>query len=137
MPSLNRVTLIGHLGQDPEIKHTQVGTMFANLSVATTEKFKDKNGKPQEKTEWHKIVAWGRLAEICEKYLFKGSLAFIEGKLQTRSWEDRDGAKRHATEVLMLDLKILSWKEGKDSRPSEHLNTSSAEKRDPLDDIPF
>ena len=111
MPSLNQVQLIGHLGQDPEVRYTQNGTAVANFSVATTDRWKDKNtGDMQERTEWHRIVLWGKQGELAGEYLKKGALVHIEGSLQTREWEDKEGVKRYTTEInarrfLMLDKK--------------------------------
>lgn len=102
--------LIGRLGQDPEVRYTQSNTAVATLSVATSERYKDGNGEYQEKTEWHRVVAWGRLAEICQQYLHKGSLVYIEGPLQTRQWEDNQGQKRYTTEVKALQMTMLDSK---------------------------
>lgn len=95
---LNKVTLIGRLGQDPELKQLQNGSV-ANLSIATTERRKDKDGKNQERTEWHRVNVWGKLAEICAQNLSKGRTVYVEGKLQTRSWDD-NGSKKYATEIV-------------------------------------
>jgi single-strand DNA-binding protein len=105
---INKVILIGNLGADPEINYTQSGTPVASFSLATTEKFKGKDDQWQEKTEWHRIVAWQRLAEICGEYLSKGSKVYIEGKLQTRKWKDRDGNDRYTTEIVAREMKMLS-----------------------------
>lgn len=100
--SVNRVTLIGRLGKDPEVRYTQGGTAVANLSVATSETWKSKDtGEPQEKTEWHLVVIFGKLAEIAGQYLKKGSQAFFEGKLQTKKWTDQSGNDRYSTEVVL------------------------------------
>lgn len=106
MKGLNKVQLIGRLGQDPEIRYTQSETAVANFSLATGTPVK-RDDEWQEETEWHKIVAWGRLAEICGEYLNKGSLVYIEGRLRTRQWEDADGNKRWTTEVVARDLIML------------------------------
>lgn len=116
MSSLNKVMLIGRLGQDPEVRYTQSNTAVATLSLATSERYKDGNGEQQERTEWHRVVAWGRLAEICQQYLHKGSLIFVEGPLQTRQWEDNQGQKRYTTEVKALQMTML------DSRNSNQQN---------------
>ncbi|MEQ9308474.1 MAG: single-stranded DNA-binding protein [Balneolaceae bacterium] len=110
MSSLNKVMLIGRLGQDPEVRYTQANTAVATLSVATSERYKDGNGEYQEKTEWHRVVAWGRLAEICQQYLNKGSLIYIEGPLQTRQWEDNQGQKKYTTEIKALQMTMLDSK---------------------------
>lgn len=107
MSSLNKAMVIGRLGQDPEVRYTQSNTAVATLSVATTERYKDRNGELQENTEWHRIVAWGRLAEICQEYLKKGSLAYFEGPIQTNQWEDKDGQKRYTTEIKALSMQML------------------------------
>ena len=114
MASINKVILIGHLGRDPELKFTPSGVAVANFSIATSETWKDKNtGEKQESTEWHRIVAWKRLAEICGEYLKKGSQVYIEGSLQTRSWEDKEGTKRYTTEILAHKMQMLGSKGGR------------------------
>lgn len=105
---INKVILIGNLGADPEIRYTQSGDPVANFNIATTEKWKGKDGQMQEQTEWHKIVAWRRLAEICGEYLSKGSKVYVEGKLQTRKWQDKNGNDRYTTEIVARDMKMLS-----------------------------
>ena len=106
--SLNRVQLIGNLGKDPEIKYTPQGTPVAKLAIATNERFKDKSGEWQDRTEWHNVVLWQRQAEIAGEYLKKGSKVYIEGRLQTRSWEDKQsGQKKYMTEVVASDLILL------------------------------
>lgn len=112
---LNKVQIIGRLGKDPEVKATNGGKSVANLSVATTEKWVDKDGKKQEKTEWHRVVMFGNLADIAGKYLSKGRLVYIEGKLQTRSWES-DGENKYATEIIVSQLKMLGDNES--AKPS-------------------
>jgi single-strand DNA-binding protein len=106
--SLNRVQLIGNLGKDPEIKYTPQGTPVAKLTIATNERFKDKAGEWQDRTEWHNVVLWQRLAEIAGEYLKKGGKVYIEGRLQTRSWDDKQtGQKKYMTEVVASDLILL------------------------------
>jgi single-strand DNA-binding protein len=105
---INKVILIGNLGADPEIRYTQSGTPVVNFTIATTERWKDKEGQQQEQTEWHRIVAWRRLAEICGEYLSKGSRVYIEGKLQTRKWQDQSGNDRYTTEVIANEMKMLT-----------------------------
>lgn len=112
MSSLNKAMVIGRLGQDPEVRYTQSNTAVATLSVATSERYKDRNGEQQESTEWHRIVCFGRLAEICQQYLKKGSLAYFEGPIQTRSWEDKDGQKRYTTEIKALNMQMLDSRGG-------------------------
>lgn len=107
--SVNKVILIGNLGKDPEVKFTPSGTAVAKFSLATNERFKDKNGELQERTEWHNVVLWQRLAEIAGEYLKKGSKVYIEGRLQTRSWDDKQtNQKKYMTEVVVQDLVLLS-----------------------------
>lgn len=107
MSSINKAIIIGRLGQDPDVRYTQSNTAVANFSVATNERFKDRNGEFQERTEWHRIVAWGRTAEICQEYLKKGSQVYIEGPIQTREWEDKEGQKRYTTEIKAIIMKML------------------------------
>ncbi len=111
--SLNKVLLIGNLGKDPELSYTPSGVAVAKFSVATGERWKDQEGNMQERTEWHNIVAWRKLAEICGQYLKKGSKVYLEGRLQTRSWDDKNtGQKRYATEVVADDLIMLDSRGG-------------------------
>jgi len=105
--SVNKVILVGNLGKDPELRYTASGTAVCNFSLATTESYKDRDGNKQEKTEWHNIVVWRQLAEICGKYLTKGKQIYIEGKLQTRKWEDRDGNSRYTTEIVADQMQML------------------------------
>lgn len=109
---INKVILIGNLGQDPELRYTGNGTAVCNMRLATSESYKDANGEWVEKTEWHTVVAWSRLAEICNEYLKKGSQVYFEGSLQTRSWEDRDGNTRYTTEVKAREMLILGNRDG-------------------------
>ncbi|PAU95731.1 single-stranded DNA-binding protein [Aliifodinibius salipaludis] len=110
MSSLNKAMIIGRLGQDPDVRYTQSNTAVANLSVATSERYKDKQGEWKENTEWHRVVAWGRLAEICQEYLKKGSQVYIEGPIQTRKWEDKEGQTRYSTEIKALTMTMLDSK---------------------------
>lgn len=105
---INKVILIGNLGADPEIRYTQSGTPVCNFRIATSERWKGQDGQQQEQTEWHNIVAWRRLAEICSEYLSKGSKVYIEGKLQTRKWQDQNGNDRYTTEIVAKDMQMLS-----------------------------
>jgi single-strand DNA-binding protein len=105
---INKAILIGNLGADPEIRYTQSGTPVASFTIATTERWKDKEGQMQEQTEWHRIVAWSRLAEICGEYLNKGSRVYIEGKIQTRKWQDQNGNDRYTTEIVAREMKMLT-----------------------------
>ena len=105
---LNKVMLIGHLGNDPELRTTTSGQSVANFTLATNENFKDSNGNLQERTEWHRIITWGKLAEICNQYLKKGRQVYVEGRLQTRSWDDaKSGEKKYATEIVCSDMQML------------------------------
>jgi single-strand DNA-binding protein len=114
--SVNKVILIGNLGKDPEVKYTPTGTAFAKFSLATNERFKDKAGEWQDRTEWHNIVAWQRLAEIVGEYVKKGSKLYIEGRLQTSSWDDKEsGQKKYKTEIVANDLVLLSGRGEGDS----------------------
>lgn len=107
--SVNKVILVGRLGKDPELKYTASGTPFCRFSMATDDVWNDKgSGERQERTEWHNIVAWDRLAEICNQYLTKGKLVYIEGSLQTREWDDQEGNKRKTTEIRARDMVMLS-----------------------------
>jgi single-strand DNA-binding protein len=103
---VNKVILVGHLGADPEVRYTANGTAVAKFNLATSESYTDKEGNRQDKTEWHRIVAWRKLAEICGQYLTKGRLIYVEGSLQTNSWE-KDGVKRYTTEIIARDMQIL------------------------------
>lgn len=107
---INKAILIGNLGSDPEVRYTQGGTAVANFNIATTEKWKGQDGEWQEQTEWHRIVVWAKLAEICGEYLSKGSKVYIEGRIQTRQWDDRDGNKRYTTEIVAREMKMLDSK---------------------------
>jgi len=105
--SVNKVILVGNLGKDPELRYTASGVAVATFSLATSERFKDRDGQQQTKTEWHNIVVWRNLAEICGKYLHKGKQVYIEGKIQTRSYDDRDGNKRYITEIVADEMRML------------------------------
>jgi single-strand DNA-binding protein len=108
---INKVILIGRLGKDPEIRSTPSGTSVARFSMATDERFTDRNGEKQERTEWHNIVAWGKLAEICGQYLKKGKLIYIDGSIRTDSWDDKEtGVKKYRTEIVANTMKMLDRK---------------------------
>ena len=106
--SVNKVILVGRLGRDPEMKYTPQGVPIAKFSIATDEQWTDKSGEKQRRTEWHNIVAWSKLAEICQKYLVKGKLIYIEGRLQTQSWDDQEGKKHSRTEIRADNMVMLS-----------------------------
>lgn len=134
MSSVNKVILIGRIGKDPEIRYTNDSTPVANFSIATSESYKDKNGERQESTEWHNIVAWKKLAEICEKFLTKGKLVYVEGELRTRSWEDKDGNKKYATEIVADNLTMLDKKENEATATTSKPVAAGI---DDNDDLPF
>jgi single-strand DNA-binding protein len=112
MSSVNKVILIGNLGKDPEVRYINETTPVANFTLATTESYKDKNGNRQDITEWHNIVVWRGLAEVAEKYLKKGKQIYVEGRLRTRSWDDKEGNKRYTTEIVADNFVMLGKKEG-------------------------
>ncbi len=150
--SVNKVILVGNLGKDPELRYTASGTAVCNFSLATTERYKDRDGNNQEKTEWHNIVVWRQLAEICGKYLTKGKQIYIEGKLQTRKWDDRDGNTRYTTEIVADQMQMLSRAgddnsggsyQRREQRQEPSMNQSTPQNDfgdshfNPDDDIPF
>jgi single-strand DNA-binding protein len=151
MASLNKVMLIGNLGKDPEVRYTPGGTAVASFSLATSERIKNKNGEFEEKTEWHNITLWARLAEIAGEYLSKGKTVYIEGRLQTRKWQDKDGKDRYTTEIVGEKMQMLSGKgEGSGSgsgggrpsqgRPQQDHNQGGGYEEpvfNPDDEIPF
>lgn len=104
---VNKVIILGNVGADPELRYTPGGAAVTNFNIATNESWTDNNSERQERTEWHRIVVWGRLAEICNQYLRKGSKVYIEGRLQTRSWEGQDGQKRYTTEIVAREMQML------------------------------
>ena len=112
MASVNKVILIGNLGRDPELRYTQSGQAVANFTLATSERFANKSGEQQERTEWHRIVAWGKTGELCAQYLSKGRSVYIEGRLQTREWEDKEGQKRSTTEIVAQNVTFLGSPRG-------------------------
>ena len=134
MASLNKVLLIGNLGKDPEVRYTTSGTAVASFSLATSEKFKNKGGEWEERTEWHNVTLWGRLAEIAGEYLGKGKTVYIEGRLQTRKWQDKDGKDRYTTEIVGEKMQMLSRKDGSNH---EEAGQSHEEPGFPDGDIPF
>ncbi|NCN26152.1 single-stranded DNA-binding protein [bacterium] len=107
MAGVNKVILVGNLGKDPEVRHTPQGMAVGNFPIATSESWNDKSGQKQERTEWHRIVVWGKLAELCQRYLSKGRKAYVEGRLQTRAWDDKDGNKRYTTEIVATTVQFL------------------------------
>lgn len=143
--SVNKVILIGNLGRDPEVRYTPNGLAVANITIATTESWKDKqSGENQERTEWHRIVFYSRLAEIAGEYLRKGSKVFIEGRLQTRKWQDKNGQDRYTTEVIADSMQMLDSKGGNHTAqetPAAEKTSNEMPQSEPMDsfddDIPF
>ncbi len=138
--SMNKVVLVGNLGNDPQLRYTQNETAVANLSLATSERWKNKSGEQQDNTEWHRIVLFGNKAEFAKEYLRKGTLIAVDGKLRTRKWEDKDGNNRYTTEVVARQITILSNKNA-DNKSKEEDDIPFDEKRkegeDGGDEIPF
>jgi len=133
--SVNKAIIVGNLGSDPELRFTQSGKAVTNFSLATNEKWKNKDGELQEETEWHRVVVWGPQAESCEKYLSKGRQVYIEGKIKTREWEDKEGNTKYTTEVVAQTVQFLSGGQGGGGG-----GTSKSQQPAPItddDDIPF
>lgn len=144
MASVNKVILIGNLGRDPEVRYTPSGTAVANFTLATTENWTNKDGEKQSHTEWHRIVAWRRLGEICGEYLSKGKQVYIEGRIRTNEWEDQEGNKRRTTEIEALNMQMLGSRAQSEPRQSEPRQDESsgpepatASSGPTEDDIPF
>ena len=138
--SVNKAIILGNLGQDPEIRSTSGGQMVANLRIATNRVYTDRNGQRQEQTEWHSVVAWGRLAEICEQYLKKGDQVYIEGRLQTRSWEDQSGERKYRTEIVAAEMQMLGSPGGRgggDEAPGGWGDSGGSGTVEEGDDLPF
>ncbi|MFA6335158.1 MAG: single-stranded DNA-binding protein [Bacteroidales bacterium] len=138
--SLNKVMLIGNVGKDPEIRHLENDSMVASLTLATSERFKDKNGEWQEQTEWHNIVCWRTLAERVEKYVKKGSQLFVEGRIRTNNWVDQSGQKRYSIEILADNIQLLG-KRPESATPAQSIQQivapTEAANEDLPDDLPF
>ena len=135
MASFNKVIVLGNLTRDPELRYTQNGQAVANFSLATTEKWNSREGQREERTEWHRIVTWGKTAELCAQYLSKGRSAYIEGRIQTREWEDREGQKRQTTEIVAQTVQFLGGRGGAGGSGD---GPSGPESPPPQgDDIPF
>ena len=136
---INKAILVGRLGADPEVKYTPDGLMITNFRLATDEQRKDKSGERVRQTEWHRIVTFGKLAEICQNYLVKGKLVYIEGRIRTNSWEDKDGNKRYSTDIIASDMRMLDTKGA--SRGTDMVNDNappySGPEPIPEDDVPF
>jgi single-strand DNA-binding protein len=145
MAGINKVILIGNLGSDPEVRYTPSGVAVAQFNIATSEEWKDKDsGEKKERTEWHRIVAWRRLGEICGEYLSKGQQVYVEGRIQTNAWEDKEGNKRYTTEIIANTVQFLGRRESSENaRPRGTSSTSSANFQGAPtqgpgdDDIPF
>ena len=143
--SFNKVILIGNVGKDPEVRHLETGIAVASFTLATTERYKNRNGELQDQTEWHNIVCWRNLAELSEKYIKKGAQIFVEGKIRTRSWADQTGAKRYTTEIVADNIRLLDRKGAVTGTPadmpvqaapvSQPVYTAPVE--DASDDLPF
>ena len=129
MAGVNKAILIGRLGADPEVRYTNTGTPVATFNMATSFNFTNKNGERTDKTEWHRIVAFGKLGEICGEYLAKGKQVYIEGRLQTREWEDREGNKRRTTEIVAQSMQMLG-------SASDQVRTEAGVSTPPADDVP-
>lgn len=143
MAGVNKVILIGNLGRDPELRYTAGGTAVANFTVATTENWTGKTGQREERTEWHRIVAWGRTAELCAQYLAKGRTVYVEGRIQSREWEDKEGQKRRTTEIVANTVQFLGGPRGAGTgaggtgRESGAPGEESEVPAPPDEDIPF
>lgn len=151
MASVNKVILIGNLGKDPEVRYMPSGEAIANISVATTDSWKDKSGEKQEKTEWHRVSFFGKLAEIVGEYLKKGSQVYVEGRLQTRKWQDKEGQDKYTTEIVADRMQMLGGRSGAgggESMATERASSASSSTAKPAakgkgdfddfeDDIPF
>jgi single-strand DNA-binding protein len=145
MAGVNKVILIGNLGRDPELRYIPSGQAVANFSLATTENWTSKSGEREERTEWHRIVAWGKTAELCAQYLSKGRTVYVEGRLQTREWEDKDGQKRRTTEIHAQTVQFIGSKTGgapartpgASSSPEPQEGPAEPMSPPPDDEIPF
>ena len=137
--SVNKVILVGRLGKDPEVRYSQGGSAVTNFNLATSRVYKNKQGEKVDETEWHKCTAFGRTAEICGEYLHKGSLIYVEGRLQTREWEDKDGNKRWTTSIIVENMRMLGSKgEGAGASPKSNDNPfDKGPSNIPDDDVPF
>ena len=137
---VNKVILVGNLGKDPEVRYTPDGQAVANFNIATNENWTDKSGQKQERTEWHRIVVWGKRAEVCSKYLSKGRQVFVEGRIQTRTYDDKDGNKRYITEIIAADVQFLGGRgEGGSGASTAGIAEGGfdAGTPPPPDDVPF
>lgn len=140
MAGVNKVILVGHLGKDPEVRYLEGGTAVANFTLATSESYKDKNGNKVDQTEWHNVVVWRGLAQVAEKYLKKGQLIYVEGKLRTRSWDDKEGNKRYTTEIVADNMTMLGGKRdsgSEGSSQSSDYGSANIASDSAADDLPF
>lgn len=141
MKGVNKVIVVGHLGKDPEVRYSQSGSAVASVSIATSERWKDKDGQQQERTEWHRVKFFGRLAEIAGEYLHKGSLVYVEGSLRTDKYTDREGVERYATSIVASEMQMLGGRgdSGRDDQPQRRPPPNHAPRKpdDFDDDIPF
>lgn len=138
MSGVNKVILVGNLGKDPEVRYLDNGVAVANFSLATTENYKNKQGERVSQTEWHNIVFWRGLAEVAEKYLKKGDSVYVEGKLRTRRWEDKEGNAKYTTEILADNMTMLGNKRSNDSEELSNANSSDiSNTNETEDDLPF
>ena len=137
MASVNKVILIGNLGRDPDLRYTTSGTAVANFTMATSDRWTDPSGEKKERTEWHRIVVWGKQAEICGEYLRKGKQVYVEGSLQTREWTDREGQKRYTTEVRAQRFQMLGRADDRPQVPAAGTETVAEPEAPFDDDIPF
>jgi len=127
MAGVNKAILVGNLGKDPELRYTQGGQAVVNFPIATSEQWTDKNGERQERTEWHRIVVWGKVGELCAQYLSKGRTVYVEGRIQTREWEDKDGNKRNTTEINAQTVQFLGGPRGDSSGAGGQSGAGGAE----------
>ncbi len=137
MASVNKVILIGNLGADPELRYTPGGQAVASLRLATTERFKNRDGEQQERTDWHNVVCWGRLAEIANEYLKKGRPVYIEGRIQYRSYDDKDGIKRYRTDIVAQNMQFLGGRGETERAPEQPAEDRQPEMPADDDDLPF
>lgn len=137
MGGVNKVILLGNLGKDPEVRHLENGKAVANFSIATSESYKDRNGERVTNTEWHNVVLWTPLSEIADKYLNKGDKVYIEGKLTTRSWDDKDGNKRYTTEVIGREMTLLGSSSQGQNKEQYAIQNSQVPTGQTIDDLPF
>src|SRR5574343_219238 len=141
MASVNKAIVLGNIGRDPEVRYSASGSAVCNLSIATTRKWKSKDGEAQEETEWHRVVLYDRLAEVADEYLGKGSAVYVEGRLKTRKWQDKDGIDRYTTEIVGEHMQMLGGRDSAQTAQKPAAQKPAAKKADSFDsmddDIPF